>query len=185
MRTLPPALKDHWDGLISGEAVTAMSPANLLCAIAQSCIGVREVGGDNRGPLVELFQSVVAKPVGQSWCLDFLQACIAYVETVKRVQSPLAATELCLAFWDQGRAKSSPASPARGDIVVWRLGDTIHGHVGLIVTLDTLRYGTIEGNTSNASAIVREGDGVYSKFRARGGSKSFVEMGVLRPFAAS
>lgn len=181
-RSLPLALKEHFDSLISGEAVAMNDPAGLLCLVALSCVGVKEVGGDNRGPMVELFQSVVSSPKGQSWCADFVQSCIAYVEAVKGVQSPLTDADFVLKLWDDNRAYHAVTPPRRGDLILWRFGDTIQGHCGIVLGGDSLRYQTVEGNTSDSTGIDRNGDGVYPKNRAKGGSSTFRELGFLRAF---
>lgn len=180
MRVCPPTLKAHFDLLIPKEV---RSPRDLLQIVAHSCVGVTEVGGDNKGPLVELFQSAVSRPAGQSWCLDFLQACIAYVEVETGALSPLPATELCMDLWNRSKVIMGTDTPWPGDIVIWQLGETIHGHTGLIVGMDSLRFQTVEGNTSPAAGIERNGDGVFLKNRAKGGSKTFKEVGFLRVFA--
>lgn len=178
-RVLPPALKDFFAARV---AYAGQSPTELLLLAARACLGVKEEGGDNCGPVVELFQSVVSKPCGQSWCLDFLQACIAYVEAATGLESALPGTQLVVDLWNQSKAYHAVSPPRPGDLILWRFGQSIHGHTGLIVGQDSLRYHTIEGNTSDSVGIDREGDGVYPKSRAKGGSASFVEMGFLRPF---
>lgn len=180
MRILPPALKIYFDSKIPDAA--ERSPTELLCEVAVACVGVSEVGGDNRGPVVELFQATVAKPVMQPWCLDFIQACIAYVEDTKRIKSALSATQLCAELWETAPQAAKLEKPERGDIILWRKGDTRTGHCGLVLGQDSLRYQTVEGNTSDSFGIDRNGDGVYSKNRAKGGSKTFVEVGFLRVF---
>lgn len=181
MRHLPPQLKTFLDQKLLG-LLLPDDPAALLVQVARCCVGVTEQGGDNHGPLVEAFQSAVGSPMGQSWCMDFVQACIAYVEARLGVQSPVAPGEHCLTVWERSKAICGVSSPIPGDVIVWEHGDTQNGHTGIIVSFDSLRYLTIEGNTSDAAEINREGDGVYQKFRAKGGSKTFKEVGFLRVF---
>lgn len=178
MRHLPALLKAHFDSNLMKDG----TPTEFLIEAAASCIGITEVGGDNKGPWVELFQATVSRPQGQSWCLDFLQACIAYVELSFGIQSPLPATELCLDLWNQSKNYHSVIPPRPGDLILWQFGDTLHGHVGLILGEDSLRYKTVEGNTSDSIGIDANGDGVYLKYRAKGGSKTFHQLGFLRAF---
>lgn len=178
VRHLPQALKDYLDS----KSIPVSHPSEMLALTAIACIGITESGGDNKGLLVELFQSVVSRPLGQSWCLDFIQACVAYVETVTGVASPLPSTELCLALWNDSKDTLAVSTPIRGDIIIWQLGNTIHGHTGLILRSDASHYQTIEGNTSDSEGIDRNGDGVYQKNRSKIGSVTFRIEGFLRPF---
>lgn len=180
-RTCPPALVDYFKFKICDPQ--KMDPDELLVSTAIACSGVTEVGGENRGRLVELFQTSVNRPEGQSWCLDFVQACIAYVEAVKGIQSPLIATEGCMDLWQ----KSAAANPERpGDVVIWQFGTAWQGHCGILISRDLMHYHTIEGNTSPSreqdSAEVRNGDGVYFKNRPVGGMRPFIQKGFVRPF---
>lgn len=179
IRNIPPALKEHFDAALQGKII--LDANAMLVAVASSCIGVIEVGGDNRGPLVELFQGTLTTPWGEPWCLDFIQACVAYVEAVKGIKSPLPATESVLTLWNNSQQwRTAPAT--LGDLILWRLGDTMSGHSGIVTGSDSLLWWTIEGNTSDSTDINRNGDGVYAKKRAKGGTKTFTELGFLTCF---
>lgn len=180
MRTLPTALKAYIDSRLPSADLT--DPVAAMLAAARALLGVHNEGGNDRGPIVGLIQSVVGKPVNQPWCLDFVQACIAYAEEITGKTSPLPATELCVGLWNAAKGYSAVSPPKTGDVILWRFGTTSEGHCGLILSMDSLRYQTIEGNTSDSQNIDRLGDGVWLKNRAKGGSKSFVELGFLRPF---
>jgi hypothetical protein len=180
VRTLHPVLKEYFDDRL--KTVGTSNPRELLIASALACVGVAEQGGDNRGPIVELFQQTVGRAEGQSWCMDFLQSCIAYVELATGLSCPLPSAEHVLALWNQSKVYSAVQPAQAGDLIIWRFGNTPSGHCGLIVGVDTLRYQTVEGNTSPSGEIESNGDGVYLKHRAKGGSKSFVEVGFLRCF---
>lgn len=176
-RHLPDELKAKWDAMGFDPSLT---PNQLMLAVARSCIGVKE-SSDNSGDMIDLFQSTISSPLKQSWCLDFVQSCIAYVELAKGVQSPLAATELCMGLWAQS-IENRVTDPEPGDIVIWQLGNTEHGHTGLVDHIDATHLYTIEGNTSDSLNIDRNGDGVYEKYRLKGGSVTFRQMGFLRAF---
>lgn len=180
-RTLPPELRTFIDSKVS-PLIETWPLEGAFVAAARAFEGVTETGGDNKGPVVELLQKVISHPVQQSWCLDFVQGCVAYVEARFNIRCPLPPTELVAALWDQSPRELRVVEGRPGDIVLWQVPGTLHGHCGIIVGTDSLRYRTLEGNTSEAHTIERNGDGVYEKFRARGGSKSFIELGVLRPF---
>lgn len=173
-RQIPLALKNRFDSLPK-----ATTPTLMLIAVARSCVGINIT---QNSEIISLFQSTVSRPMGQSWCLDFLQSCIAYVEDIYGIVSPLPATELCTALWGTApnQCKGMPRQP--GDILVWELGNTIHGHVGLLIGETSVLYQTVEGNTTNSQFIENQGDGVYLKNRAKGGTATFKELGFVRVF---
>lgn len=154
----------------------------MLLLTALSALGITEFGADNHGKMVELFQSTIGKPIGQSWCLDFLQSCVAYVETFG-FTSALFPTESCLIAWANSTCVH-PVDPLPGDIVVYRHGDTTKGHVGIITSILPKSFFTVEGNTGALNGeINRNGDGVYARVRPRGGIGQMQELGFLRPFS--
>lgn len=159
-------------------------PNECLALVAEACArsGIREKSA-NDGPWIKLFQQTVGDAAQEPWCLAFLQSLIAYVEELKGVTSPLPATEHCGDFWNRAKNYHTAPMGARGDIIVWSLLGTAQGHCGLITKASSLLYETVEGNTtSGGAAIVREGDGIYARKRAKGGSKTFAERGILRAF---
>lgn len=179
MRQCPDVLVEYLDAKI---VTPNTSPVILLLQTAQACVGITEVGGDNKGPMVEAFQSSVGTPEAQSWCMDFVQALVAYVELKCGIQSMLPVSEGVLPLWDMAHEDLSPISPSPGDLILWQLGATPHGHCGIVTGMDPSHYFTIEGNTSSAKEIDRNGDGVYSKTRLKGGSVTFRQVGFLRAF---
>lgn len=175
MRQINPSLK----AVIDSNVDVTLPPAQLLIAAANSMLGVTE---DSAMQTVDWIRSTVAKPWSEPWCADFVQTCIAYVEAVKGIQSQVAVSESVLDMWT--KTTSHTAIPAVGDVIIWRLGQTQEGHCGIITNIDTLLYSTIEGNTSDSSLpeIDRTGRGVFAKKRAKGGTKTFTEVGFLRCF---
>ena len=180
MRNLPKELKDYFDSKIP--KLEGMPAQNLLLLAAKSCVGITEIGGDNKGPMVELFQKDVGQAMGQSWCLDFLQSVISYVENEQGITSPLAATESVVDLWNRSKNYCAIVNPIPGDIILWQKAGTATGHCGMIIAADSYNYYTIEGNTSDSQDIERNGDGVFAKKRPKGGLKTFIELGFLRVF---
>jgi hypothetical protein len=178
VRKINPDLKAYLDEKL-GVEVIADDAVTLMIKAATVLIGITD---DTDPRAVDWFRDTVAKPQGEAWCSDFVQSCIAYVEAVKGIVSTVAASEGVLDMWDKSRAENAATPAARGDIVIWRLGKTVEGHCGLITAIDSLLYETIEGNTSDAPNMDRMGRGVFAKKRAKGGTKTFTEAGLLRPF---
>lgn len=179
MRRINGTLKAYLDGKLTVDVISK-PPGELLLLAANALIGITE---DADPAKVDLIRGTVTKPWGEPWCADFVQTCIAYVEAVKGVTSPVAASEGVLDMWNRSKAYSAVQPAQKGDIIVWRLGATQEGHCGLITAIDSLLYETIEGNTSDSADIDRMGRGVFAKKRAKGGTRTFTEVGFLRVFA--
>lgn len=189
-RALDPRLKAFLDAKVAVAAhdhLGVLAPWQYLVMAAHSCLGVIEEGGDNKGAMVELFQSTCGTPQGQAWCLDFVQSMLAWVEQMTGLKSPLNASEGVVPFWLGSPPVCRVTWPQPGDIVCYEFGTTGLGHCGIVIgnveqTATLKVWQTIEGNTGPSGIIEREGDGVYLKSRKRGGSDSFRELGFLRPF---
>lgn len=184
-RTLSPLLKTFFDKELpvvgfDGKGVIALS--DLIVFAGHSCLGVVEQGLDNHGPMVEAFQNTVGNAPGSAWCMDFVQSVVSYVEQARGLKSQLCASGSVLSVWNSSPNSMRVTSPAPGDIVLWELGTSNKGHCGILTGTGLDKWFTIEGNTSPSGIIEREGDGVYSKVRKRGGSNDFHELGFLRPF---
>lgn len=183
-RTLLPELKAWFDVQCLNPPSPSFQSKNfvlMLLSTALQCRGITEVGADNHGHMVELFQSTMGHAEGEPWCMAFLQSCVAYVETFG-FDSGLFPTEHCLTAFTNSKCLH-PVEPVAGDIIIWQLDGTTRGHCGLITSVQTNWLHTIEGNTSPATGeIERNGDGVYEKIRPRGGMGKMREIGYLRPF---
>jgi hypothetical protein len=177
-----------------------MTPQEIKTKIflheARRWIGVREVGGDNHGQVVEMFQKAVdGKAQGEPWCLAFAQFCIHQAEETYAaiygglITLPLFSTEHCITLWNNSQARRIQ-DPIPGCLVIWQFWKdgkpTSSGHVGIVEDIipakfsdkETLR--TIEGNTSDGQGVVREGNGVYSRLRSKSGSDSMKVLGFLK-----
>lgn len=159
--------------------VSAEIKKRLLVLEASRWIGVSEVGGENKGQLVEIFQRAADnKASREPWCLSFVQYCVKHVDMiVNEVQQAtmpgheLFVTEHCMTMWNETPRECRLEKPEIGALILWQYWrdekPTAAGHVGIIKKiLDEDHVLTIEGNTSDPSdEVVREGDGVFSKRR--------------------
>lgn len=159
-----------------------LSKTDLLLWLAGNLVGTQEVGGANKGALVERFQKAVdGKAAGESWCLAFLQFCIREVDALGLAHgdmtgSPLPLSEWVKQFWESApipmkRKPTEPPDP--GMLIVWRQFDpsgvpTDLGHIGLVTGIDPAsgKINTIEGNTSAGDGLNRDGDGVHRRTRS-------------------
>lgn len=142
-----------------------------LIDIALGQVGVHEIGGNNSGPVVEMYQRVIGKAEKEPWCVSFIQWCVREVDRLHKSKTALYATESSQMLWTHSEKALRINPPAPGSIVVWTkyspndLPLSI-GHVGIVKEVLNENFMlTIEGNTSPSDGIQREGDGVYLKRR--------------------
>lgn len=162
-----------------------MTLQQFLVDFAAREVGVLEVGGDNRGPRIEVYQAATwLKPGPWPWCAAFCAwalraALIAYGVPPARADAWRCrdASAFGWVTWAQ-RAPGclvlpADAVPLLGDVVVYDFnGPTAAGggHIGVVERdFPGDAYVTIEGNTDEAGG--REGRGVFRKTR---GTRSVV-----------
>lgn len=145
--------------------------------------GVTEVGGDNKGELVSLFQKAVdGKAKGEAWCMAWVMFCALEVDSIyeKCLAEPLMDSSIpmmlfkaehCLTVWNRSPPEAKIFNPAPGDIIIWQFYKnglaSASGHVGIVKKIiDADKLITIEGNTSSlVPGIDRDGNGIYEKIR--------------------
>jgi len=177
-RVISTQLKEYLDSLNCSQT----DPLNLMCEVAFKLVGVHEEGRDNDGLLVSLFQKTIGGAFHEPWCLSFIQSIIAYVETTLSIKSELSATEHVLNLWNSSPKILRSTTPQKGHLILWKLKNTTSGHCGIITGINDTYFETIEGNTSTANSINRDGDGVYLKQRQKEGMGHYALLGVLCPF---
>lgn len=161
-----------------------------LVELATKFVGVHEVGY-NDGPMIEIFQKAISKPMHQSWCVDFVQYCVGEVDKRFLTQSVLFKTESALHLWNETAKVARVVIPEPGCIMVWQHfaddGRPLwQGHAGIIREVLSADWVlTVEGNTSPGPGIQREGDGVYLKRRHTKVTEGPMRtLGFLLPWAA-
>lgn len=155
--------------------------AAALVYEARKWIGVREEGGDNRGPQVEAFQRAVdGKASGEPWCMAFVQFCLKQVGLDRFVYP----SEHCLTVWWKSEKAQRINKPELGCLVFWQhAGQEAAGHVGIVAEVfSDGRFMSIEGNTGAGPGVEREGDGVYLRERSPSGTSVMHVVGFLRPW---
>lgn len=179
-RALSPVIEAYIDHSI-GMYTSSIDPKALLVRAMKSCVGIQEEGGDNSGRLIEAIQSTIGVPQREAWCMALVQTCVAYVEKKLSLVCDLPASEHCLTVMMEARKnKKNVMDPCVGDLIIWRMGDTYYGHVGLIVVDGDESVVTIEGNTSPGSEVARNGDGVFEKVRSLFGTSRMKVQGFVR-----
>jgi hypothetical protein len=148
--------------------------------IALTQIGVREIGGTNRGPQVEAYLAAVGLGPGQPWCCAFVIWC--YAGAVKQVGGgrglPLRRTGKCARLWSTSPEAWRSVEPTVGAVFI-RLerpdDPNSDGHTGIVTAWDADHISAVEGNT-NASGS-RIGDRVRLNIRRRDYVLGYVDIG--------
>ena len=161
-----------WAALFGANTVTQNSrpPSTKLSEraleIAISQLGVREVGGANKGPEVKKYLKSVGIDFPAPWCMAFLYWCYEQAANEQNVRNPLVKTGGVLRGWNEAtctkiKAKSAHDNPALvkpGHIFILDFGSGL-GHTGIIKSVEGGLMTTIEGNSNNTGS--REGIGVF------------------------
>lgn len=129
--------------------------------VAESLIGVMEIGGNNRGEIVTKIIQGNGGAGPEPWCGDFMAYCYKHAGS-KGVTRSWASVYLLGRL--AGVTKTS--TPKRGDLVRF-----VFDHVGMFdKDLGNGEIQTIEGNTGASGAVSDSktgGDGVYRKQRPK------------------
>lgn len=126
---------------------------------AVSKLGVEEVGGNNRGPDVEVFLSSVGLPPGQPWCAAFVFWCFKQAASRLGRVSPCPKTGAGMRLWHLADSVCRLQGPARGRVYVLSHGGGL-SHVGIVEAVN--EDGTVvevSGNTNKEGS--REGNCVW------------------------
>jgi len=169
------------------DAIEKKEARELFAQAAEACVGIRESGGNNHGPFVELIQETVGRAEGEPWCMAFMQTCIAYVEHKLGVASRFPVTEHVMTAWNSAPEELKVKRyPKRGAIACWQKRGTSSGHTGMYREDDKLgQFSAIEGNTEagvSGKTVVRDGGGVYRTIRNYSGNGNMILRGFLKPF---
>jgi hypothetical protein len=135
----------HWIA-VRQKQIAAKKPLRLRAfAVAESLIGVSEMGGNNRGPMVEKIITANGGIVGEPWCGDFDAYCY-------RAAGSKAVNRSWASVYFLGRIAGLKTikDPLRGDIVRYSFD-----HTGLFdewINKATGEFWAVEGNTGDSGA---------------------------------
>jgi hypothetical protein len=174
------------DGLTK-DAILRKDARTVFRRALECCVGIREKGGNNRGPMVELIQETIGSSDKEPWCMSLIQTGLAYAELKTGLASPIVAGEHCLTVWNETPKKQRVADiPTLGAICIWRHGSSTSGHTGATVSdVSNGWVNLVEGNTESGIAggeVVRDGGGVYLTHRSTLRSGNMKVVGFLKPF---
>lgn len=142
---------------------TDVTPAHVV--IAANYVGITETA-HNTGPEIDRFLASVGLPAGNPWCAAF----VSYTLEQADVESPSVRSGLASHFIkensiDARKFNRGVYKPEPGDLLVWRRGNTIFGHLGIVESHEGKTLFTIEGNTS-PGATGANGSGVFRRDRS-------------------
>lgn len=165
------------------------NPRLFLIEVARSLVGVREVGGNNRGPIVKLLQLTIGDANGEAWCMATVQTCVAYTCLKFGIKNHLFPSEHCLTVKKYSPVEMLVVSiPRPGAIAIYQHGNTSNGHTGIVLeyNIETGFMYLIEGNVEHGidanGAEIRQGGGVYLTKRHIKGDGDMKVVGFLKPF---
>jgi TP901 family phage tail tape measure protein len=123
--------------------------------LAESAIGVREIGGRNRGPEVKKYLESVGLDQGQQWCASFVSYFIKGAEQTLKTKSPFPKTASTEAIGKWARENNRFIDePVPGSVFLEygrRKGRFAEQHTGFVESYDpvTGTFTTVEGNYRN------------------------------------
>jgi len=165
---------------------TGADPPTAHVDTASEYVGVTErPPNSNEGPAVERFLAAVDLGPGYPYCAAAASAWAKWagVKGPVTTQGEPIRTALATDFLDSkctidaGAVLSGKRQPPPGSLVIWRKGNSIYGHAGVVTgdemspTSRTRWYGrcgrTIEANTTSPDGVgsQREGGGVWRRQR--------------------
>jgi len=179
-----------WSALVAAmvDALRPIDPraslGDQIVATARQHLAVHpvEIGGDNRGPWVRLYNG--ADGTDQRWCAGFATFCLEQACHDRAVAQPIHSS----VSWDAiaGFAKAAglfytgtavaagtAPPPNAGDFFLVRSGPADWTHVGIVTYASATSFHTIEGNTDHGGSA--NGYEVAEQTRGYGG-KDFVRL---------
>jgi len=153
--------------------------------IALREVGVKEVGGNNRGPDVEKYLACVGLGPGYAWCAAFVVWCFreATLRSADGLMMPLPRTAKVVRLWQRAARHWKSDRPSRGAIYI-HLEDPddpdSDGHCGIATSWTDRTLSGVEGNTNAAGS--RLGNQVRVQLRPLSYvNAGFVDIGIEGP----
>lgn len=162
-----------------------------LAEIARSQVGVKEIGGNNRGVKIREYQSATnLTPAPWPWCAAFVCWCVAQwlkdKEAVRwlglkistpYIWRPKTAAAFGLIEWANKHPNTTEVLPETaqakvGDIVIFDFS-----HTGIVVGVNKGSIQCVEGNTNQqGDRESNSGDGVWLKTRKNSLVRAYVRI---------
>jgi hypothetical protein len=178
---MPPGEVKYVPPRSESRPITTQDIANRIVQIAESQVGVREVG-HNSGTQVEMYQRAAGGLAsGEPWCVAFCYWVADQLCKELQIANPLFKTEHAQTLFNSTLPKYKSVVPdftmGRGFIFIMKHVNSNSGHAGFCKNANTPLFETIEGNTNEAGSA--EGDGVYCKRLPINGRKDIYVRGFI------
>jgi hypothetical protein len=159
-------------------SLIAIRDAALKIAVGQ--VGVREVGGNNRGPEVERYLATVGLGPGHPWCAAFVVWCFreATIGAGGGLLLPLPRIGKCARLWSKSPGLWKSDLPSVGAVYIHLANPDdpdSDGHCGIVTGFTDHSLLAVEGNTNAAGS--RLGDRVRINTRARSYALGYIDIG--------
>lgn len=126
--------------------------------IARTQTHVREKGGKNTGPEVDLYLAAVGLGNGFPWCAAFLYWCFERAANRLGLHNPFPHTASSQAVWRRAEPICREPNPSPGFVYVLQHGANT-GHVGIVESVTDGIIAEVSGNTFDGRGG-REGNAV-------------------------
>lgn len=153
--------------------------------------GVREHGGNNRGPQVERWLARVHLEPGDPWCAAFVCSVVEDAAKGLKMDSPLPMVGSVSKLFSWAMANHPEwvsNKPTRGAVFVhFTDPENPHGkgHCGFVTGVGQDHFMSIDGNTNGAGSRDSEtGDGVWYQRRPQSYPFAYIDFGREGPSAA-
>ena len=166
------------------------SAVEKLVEIALSQVGVKEVGGNNRGAKVREYQaSTSLKPAAWPWCAAFccwtLEQWLKDKEVVEWLNldttpakwRPRTAAAFGFIKWAKDRPATTEVLPETAKPQVGDLAIFDFSHIGIVVKVNGKSFQCVEGNTNQKGTRDSDsGDGVWLKTRTSSLVRNYIRI---------
>jgi hypothetical protein len=141
------------------------TPYHLEIALDQ--VGTTE-SGINGGAAVDRYLASVGLGTGYPYCAAFVSWAIDSADVcTPSVRSARAQAFITDRSINAKHVLRGSYEPSSGDILIFKKGNTIYGHVGFVIRWDEKHGHTVEANTSPGdTGRQRDGDGVWIRERS-------------------
>lgn len=150
----------------------------LAMSVLANDLRVREIGGNNKGPMVEAIigSTGLAAKGGYAWCAASVEFAAECANVSLGPPDPKSASVAAWRTWASGQGRLLHV-PARGRLATLLNADGT-GHMGIVADVRADgRLRTYEGNTSSGDAgSQRDGGGLYERIRPNGYFSRFITL---------
>ena len=161
---------------------------------ASRWIGTSEIGGNNKGQLVERFRAAIKGTMpGSSWCASFVHFCINAVDGACDAadligqKSKIYKSASCMEIWSNSPMAIRSTFARQGNLIVWQKYDgdepTQFGQIGIVADdlLENNTLKTIEANVPDK--ITPSVDSVQTRYRSPIKDGKLRVLGFLKPWS--